>query len=148
MNKEKSQQVLPIQSILGPRVNGLYSMLLEAGFAAVIDEDDNENRFVTLLRDEGEPVTLLYRYMGDEQLMNYYLTVAAEVNVKGISKDALSMWLNSLKLSQVRSHGDDSLLVMAYLPEYGGISDTRSLLLFLREYCNELDSLSAIIGTI
>ncbi len=135
---------LSLQSIVGPRANGLYSMLLDAGLSVLLDEDRNGMPFVTLIRDEGDPVTLLYRFMGDEGLMKYYLVATASVTVTGIDDMALSAWIQTLKLCEVNEYDGDSILLKAYLPEYGGISDIRSLLLFIREFGTELDSLNAL----
>ncbi len=144
MGKETANINISLPSIVGPRASGLFGMLLESGFAAMLEEDEKGMPFVNLFREEGEPVTLLYQFMGDEDLMNYYLVASATVDVKGVSEDRISLWRQTTRLCTVTNYDGDSVLIAAHLPEYGGISDNKTLLLFLREVCNEIDSLSAL----
>ena len=141
MNNESEILTISESSILAPRVNGVYAQLLELGFDVMISEDDNGLPLLTINRGKRDPITLVYKYVGDEELLKYFLVALAEVDVKGIEAEHLSVWNLSLKLAHIKPTGKNKLLVYASLPEYGGISSPENLQFFLHEFSAEIDAL-------
>ena len=141
MNMESDTFYISESSLLAPRINGIYAQLIELGFDVMLSEDEHGMPFLVVNRGERQPITIVYRYEGDEELFRYFLVALAQVDVKGMEAERLNLWNLKLKLAHIKPSGKNTLLLCASLPEYGGISDPKNLQFFLREFSAELDSL-------